>query len=258
MNFSATVILLLLCVRICVTNTAGSYDYGHLLHKRQDKRCDQVAEREFCTDNAQDAVLGLLQCNLQGAAISIRDDCQGLSSIDLPEVEIDPTCNQFNFLEQLLPNVLCTRRSVASLLDALASEDCQEDPVFDMITDRCNADEAGRYCDTLPRSNRLILEAQNTCNDTSVCDPLCIGTLTNLSNTNGCCFNEEFNRTYSQPDFLSFEFWSQCNLTSPGFCEPLLTDGTTTANHAAAHLRAQGKTTLLFSMMVLVLLYKLQ
>lgn len=60
-----------------------------------------------------------------------------------------------------------------------------------------------------------------------MCDPLCIESLGDLNNGTGCCLNSQFNE--SQTEFLSFEFWSQCGLTTPGNCEPRLTDDPTTS-----------------------------
>ena len=35
-------------------------------------------------------------------------------------------------------------------------------------------------------------------------------------------------------DFLSYEYWSSCNLTSPGHCEELLNDAAKASSNAVA------------------------
>lgn len=181
------------------------------------------------------------------------------SPIELPKVQRDPTCNQANFFERLLPNVLCRRSYVESIRAALANEQCENGNLFDVVLENCFVNKAGRYCATV-ESFTPYQKAIENCNDTSVCDPLCIGSLSNLKSTAGCCLYSQFNSsTESQRDFLSLEFWFGCGLTPPRRCEILLTKDPLlsedpipsiipAANHASTPVKVPRFTAALFMM----------
>lgn len=175
---------------------------------------------------------------------SANSVCQGMENITFPEVEIDPTCNEMNFYQRLAPNTLCLRSYVEPVRDVLVNEGCQGEA--DSTIGGCIANEAGQYCVNFFGSAAPFLVAQETCTDTSTCDPPCIAALNSLNSAAGCCLNAQFNGT-DTPDFLSFEFWNRCDLTPPGMCEPRLTPARSTPNatpagNYAPALRAPGMT----------------
>ena len=75
--------LLLVCVSVLrITGTAGSYDYGHPLHKRQadSGRCEQAVQAEVCENGfSQDAAIQLLQCGVDRDALTLQNKCRSNS-----------------------------------------------------------------------------------------------------------------------------------------------------------------------------------
>ena len=140
--------------------------------------------------------------------------------IELQETAVDPSCTPAVLNERLFSEALCRRQFLESQR-AASIEFCDEET--NTIND-CTVNEFGRYC-ILEQVNyrSLINVASSSCTNTSTCDPLCVETLSSIT---GCCFISQFNDTSSAEsyDWLSYEFWTQCNLTSPGFCELMLND----------------------------------
>ena len=85
----------------------------------------------------------------------------------------------------------------------------------------CEANQFGTYCDGLEyrQLRSPFTEGSQSCRNTSTCDPRCVETLNNITNTIGCCFNVEYNTAGSAMEsWLSDEFWSMCNLKPLGRC----------------------------------------
>ena len=181
-------------------------------------------------------------CNVE----PVTEECEP-GPITLPEIDIDPDCDAFSIRARKRDEVTCRTQYLESLRDATI-ESCGFYPnVFD--SDRCAVNEEGMYCDAIPNDDFFVsIDASDNCADTSTCDPLCINILRNITS---CCFINENNST-SRYDWLSYDFWSQCGLTSPGFCELKFNDelvniGTggnddigTGGNDGAAILKAPG------------------
>ena len=143
--------------------------------------------------------------------------------IELPDTtSIDPIC--FTFFDHLYSEVLCRTQYLESLRDTYI-ESCGFDPTSTFET--CVIDEEGRYCEVeqamQDTNSPLFTAASTNCADTSICDPLCIETLSSITS---CCFITEYNGTSADTmyDWLSYEFWAQCDLTSPGLCESRFND----------------------------------
>ena len=150
------------------------------------------------------------------------------SSFNLPKA-VDPTCTERELDERLHSHVLCRREYIES---QGALDSCSEEIDLERT---CSVNRQGVYCNALPSFNFLQTIAYTICRDTSTCDPLCIATLNNITDTIGCCFITEFNSTMdtTRLEYLSYEFWQRCGLTSPGFCAVRLTDGPRISDAAA-------------------------
>jgi hypothetical protein len=123
-----------------------------------------------------------------------------------------------NFQEQLYSRVLCRTEFLEATNDALRqTPGCN--PVFNtQDLSLCAVDEQGRYCDI--QANNLDGRASTACPNTNTCDSNCINTLNEIVSTAGCCLISRFNNTQTgERDWLSYDFWQRCGLTSPGFCE---------------------------------------
>ena len=231
--------LLLISVMVALhfTSAAGSKEHG--LHKRnhlteeQLMICFSILSTEYCTNgyNQEYADIGR-QCN-QGCCANkfndnylrtlcdvgfVAEQCE--STINSSQTQRDPNCTDKSFNQQISRNVFCRRQYFESAIN-VTPDFCGIEPP----SDTCEANEEGRYCLAIPELETDPLEraASRACTDTSVCDPLCIEALNNGTNALGCCFISRFNDT-ERHDWLAFEFWQQCDLTSPGFCEPSYND----------------------------------
>ena len=151
---------------------------------------------------------------------TVTEECAP-SPVVLPtNPAIDYDCTQDILVERLYDNVLCRTQYLDSLRDATA-EFCGN-VSFDIYSS-CDVDNlSGRYCDisnnSQSQTSDLRQAASDNCADTSICAPLCVKALNNITS---CCFISEYNDTTSGEsyDWLSYEFWSRCGLSSPGFCE---------------------------------------
>lgn len=149
----------------------------------------------------------------------VTEQCEP-GPIQLNRFGIDPTCNESTFFERLLSRVLCRRSYIESTMVAYADrQECQDNSTDDPLQ-ACSVNETGQYCAITPDNNPLLAEVRGNCTDTSVCSPQCVEILRTLD----CCFLFDFNDTStSQRDFFSYEFWTRCNLKSPGMCAIKLT-----------------------------------
>ena len=165
-------------------------------------------------------------------------ECASAGPIQLPDsITVDPTCNTLDSIFTRFLDISCQAQYVESQLDAILESEEECDQVIDSINNICSVNEEGEYCEL----TQLLLQDDDfdayhdaliNCNDTSTCDPLCTLTLNSITS---CCFITEFNGTFSQNqyDWLSYEFWSRCDLRSPGFCETKFTNGATTDTNGA-------------------------
>ncbi len=143
-------------------------------------------------------------------------------------VTLSPTPVESCYTQQLLYSTVCTLQYRKSVLNALSrQEGCRNYSTHFTEFSFCASNTLGTYCEAILNYN--FTAASRSCRNTSTCDPLCIETLNNITNTVGCCFNYRFNSTGNPSwDWLSAEFWSMCNLDSPGFCELRLVNDTLT------------------------------
>lgn len=149
------------------------------------------------------------------------------SPIVLPPTPIDPTCTETEFTQRVFSNITCKRSTVESVTTAVQTSSCADNIPDDFFASLCAVNQiGGDYCNAEDLDVLFEVAAAN-CANTSVCAPLCTETLNNITATAGCCFNNEYNGTdideTSRPDFLSDQFWSMCDLSSPGLCEIRLT-----------------------------------
>ena len=146
----------------------------------------------------------------------VTEDCT--SPITLPQTEIDPTCTESVYRERFFSEVVCKRSNVEPVRAKIAAEGCE-----DRSQGVCSVNAAGQYCGIISPNIALFQEASENCRDTTVCEPICMQTLSSITVTDGCCFTDEYNHTASQEparvDWLSNEFWSRCGVTPPGICQ---------------------------------------
>jgi hypothetical protein len=145
-------------------------------------------------------------------------------SFPLPDVS--PGVCSTNFQEQLYSRVLCRRELLEATNDALQqTPGCN--PVFTFQeSSLCAVDEQGRYCELRDNLYDQLNRVSTACRTTtSTCDPTCVEILNNTISTAGCCFISTHNNTEPEDgDWLSYNFWQRCGLTSPGFCEQRFDD----------------------------------
>ena len=142
-------------------------------------------------------------------------------SFDLPTAN-DVTCNPLSFQEQLYSRVICRAEFFDSLRSSLTSGGCLDEAstASTGIVSSCSVHSGGQHCDLRDNLYDQMDSASTNCPNTDSCNETCINTLNSIVDMSGCCFISEFNSSFEEPrDFLSYEFWQRCGLTSPGFCE---------------------------------------
>jgi hypothetical protein len=124
-----------------------------------------------------------------------------------------------DYQQQLYSRVICRTEFLEATNDALQqTPGCN--PFFNtQDLSFCAVDEQGRYCELSDLFLHVQL-AQTACDNSENCNSTCIETLTDTISTAGCCFISTYNNTEVERwDWLSYDFWQECGLTSPGFCE---------------------------------------
>lgn len=142
---------------------------------------------------------------------TISEQCE--ATFDLPTIGVDPECTEREFFNRISFRVICKSQFLESTASGLRAAGCQDEFIDDST---CSVNEHGQYCGQFDID---FSAPQTNCFDTSVCDPLCLRTLVNLTNTLGCCFNVHYNHTNNYNEWASYEFWQLCGLKSPGLCE---------------------------------------
>lgn len=160
------------------------------------------------------------------------------STFELPEV--DPTCSPREMEERLHRSVFCNRNLLYASAKEAFTRRCTSVKVTEenerMVFTQCAVDEEGHYCQFGPAQSLTTRVMDSaflaSCANTDACNPSCIAALKNFSNTYGCCFISELNGTTvdQSRDWLGYEFWQRCDLTSPGFCDVMFTDSDSTLN----------------------------
>ncbi len=153
----------------------------------------------------------------------VTEECPP-STITLESPWVDPTCNNPDALSQLRIRAMCKRQYFDSFRERFLSvKECQS--YTSVLANECKINRFGIYCSDTGLIYHKFTVASLKCADTSTCDPLCLETLNGIVNTVGCCFNEGYNNTNdTKQDWLSYEFWTKCNLKSPGFCKQKFAD----------------------------------
>ena len=168
---------------------------------------------------------------------SVTQQCP--STIAETHIKASPKCTNLVYSERLYSDILCRQQYVESTNDALHEVGCGSDTFYTPMLEFCAVDESDQYCQLTPSllSSQFRL-ASRACPDTRSCDQTCNETLKNIIGKTGCCFITEFNGTSSlqRYDWLSYEFWQKCGLTSPGFCKPRLSGAVTHKSQLAVIL----------------------
>lgn len=201
--------------RACSTTSCTSECRSLLTNARNDFGCCINLSLHSVFSNSQWSACGIER---------ITENCAD-ATFDLEPIQVDRSCStDEDFYNERTNSIACRREYVEDIRKRLSEEgECEEYGSGDF----CHANRFGTYCELLSGQN--ITEASVNCMNTNICEPRCIETLENISSTAGCCFNDKYNSSSSAPrDFLSYEFWSRCNLTPLGRCEEFL-------NNAAIH-----------------------
>lgn len=158
-------------------------------------------------------------CNVE----PITEECTP-STVNLPQ-RSGRTCTPSSLFEQL-NRVSCTRRYVEPVLKVLsATEGC--DPIRQAALEQCGVNEFGTLCAQINSSTVQISSTSLVCENTQMCSQDCMEALQSLKGTYGCCVNNLYNGSLDnivvpRMDWLSFEFWVQCGVSTPGICEAKL------------------------------------
>ena len=195
---------------VCTSNTTCSSECRDIITTTRDS--------VGCCINLFDPVFPLFAlCNVEPET----EECDP-GPITLTQIDVDPTCTSADIRIRFQSEVLCR----SDVLDTITDEIFDACPV-DRSFGFCAVDEMGRFCDLQTPMTSLFETASDNCINTSICDPLCVQTLNTITT---CCFITEYNSTLpgQSIDWLSYEFWTQCGLESPGFCEVFISDGNTT------------------------------
>ena len=155
----------------------------------------------------------------------VTEECR-LGPIQLtPTVLMINDCDsQDDLRRRRLTDVFCSQDLRERLQGSVGGFDNSEGCLnLTVLPEMCAVSEGGEYCELLPGNhNDLFQAAEESCrDDVEACSSSCRGALGNIASMAGCCFMEDHNRTERgfKPNWLSFGFWSECGLTSPGFCE---------------------------------------
>lgn len=154
----------------------------------------------------------------------ITEECS--DTVRLPVTELDFACTAETYTNDA-GALVCSERYLQPIFDRL-SEDCA--PYGLAALESCGVDESGQHCyERSSELNTQLAAAVSDCQgtDTSSCNETCVGRLEDVAGSAGCCVNNFLNGSLAGItsvgyDWLSEEYWSQCGIDSPGFCEARL------------------------------------
>ncbi len=157
----------------------------------------------------------------------VTEECTP-STAQITLTQIDSSCTGSNLFRRA-SSLICTRRYLQPILDRL-TEGCE--PYRQAALEQCAIDELKQPC--YVKASALSLQFQSAITgcgntDTSVCDAQCTERLETFAREGGCCINNFFNGSLAgittiRYNWFSSQYWFQCGLDSPGFCETRLTD----------------------------------
>lgn len=155
---------------------------------------------------------------------TVTDECSA-SSVKLSTTVQKTNCSADQLAQQIMTGVTCKKSYIQPVLDALDQKgNC--DMVKQAISDSCGVNKAGKYCTSMQSSTTdEVTTLKQTCNNPNGCTQECTQGLLKFQNELGCCMNNLYNSTLagvSAPrlNFLSYQSYMQCGLTSPGRCPP--------------------------------------
>lgn len=136
---------------------------------------------------------------------------------------VQPSCSDQSITELAYP-YLC-RRDYREPLRKIFSQspECVEFEKKELPS--CRANQNNEYCEILPLES-IFEDAQEACENERKCTGNgCYRILQRLFKEAGCCINEKYNNTDDLSDYnwLSYRFYVECGLESPGHCEERLT-----------------------------------
>lgn len=139
-----------------------------------------------------------------------------------PKVIIPSVDRECDNAEERLPSFVCSASYRDALTNALSQDsDCKG---FENVRlERCGMNENGDSCLGTPSLYHHASRAAVSCSELNTCDPDCLLILQRLNESAQCCINSFVNTTFFRHigltfDYLSYEYWKMCNLTTPGTC----------------------------------------
>ena len=154
----------------------------------------------------------------------VTEECSS-STVTIPRPNSE-SCPLDTLLERIA-EVSCDPRYSQPIVDALSrAQGCEL--VRQLMLEQCSINEAGQLC-AVELQNLLRLTSSITisgvCDDTSTCSQACSQQLQALRGSSGCCINTNIVNgslvgiLAPREEWLSYDFWLRCGLTTPGVCE---------------------------------------
>lgn len=174
----------------------------------------------------------LFQAAFNICSIELVTEMCSRSSVDLSSSEVDPSCMQSEFEQELLA-IECSPAYVRPAQDILSNCEGSDEDDLDDITEYCAVNDFGRYCELEPSLDTEFSATTENCRDLS-CTDNCVVALENLVDAGGCCINYQYNDSRDgdlEYEFFDYFFWLECGVETPGFCKNIFEP---MGGHAAA------------------------
>ena len=168
----------------------------------------------------------------------ISDGCQ--SSPITTTAMVGPSCDESTYQKRFI-SLICSNRfaeTLATLETLSITGGCELDTRLftELIPELCGVNENGIFCfEELPPFLMELQHAAYSCTNIATCSENCKVALQDFESSAGCCINVyngsilEYYGTMKLP-FLSYKFWMQCGLETPGICEASFTSGAATTS----------------------------
>ena len=186
----------------------------------------------------------------------VEDPAACDSSLSLPSVEQETTCNTEEILNFMFENFYCGRGGQA-FLDSVSHCDLADAGLNFRPQDVCASNDNGNFCYDYNIITELLTIASSpmtrlACGNNQ-CTPECSSILQRLTNsTFGCCVNNILNHSDPVPliqfqYITNYELWSACGFDTPGFCRNSLLQFNSVS-------QLKGATAVVFTLVIMLVL----
>ena len=161
----------------------------------------------------------------------ISDDCQ--SSPITTTTMVGPSCDESTYQKRFI-SLICSNKFAEPLFETMSNIDGCE-LYTQAFHELCGVNENG-FC--FAEIDPFLMEFQHAaynCTSATTCSGNCKVALQDFESSAGCCINIyngsilEYFGIRKLP-FLSYKFWMQCGLETPGICEASFTSGAATTS----------------------------